>query len=234
MATLESLQAKIQRLQAQADALVAKKSSAVIDKIRELMAEHGLTTADIDSHVGGKKRGPKTGNKAAAKAGSSIAKYRDPKTGATWSGHGRAPAWIAGAKDRSKFLVEGNALVSAPAAKKVAKAGNYVRGTQPALYLDPKSGATWSGRGRAPAWIANAKDRSRFLIDGATAADKKPVVKKAAAKEAPTAKKAAAKKAPAAKKAAAKKAPAKKASRKSVAVPAAQVSTVESGAEFTT
>jgi DNA-binding protein H-NS len=127
MATLESLQAKIQRLQAQADALLAKKSSAVIEKIKSLMAEHGLTTADIDAHAGGKKRGAKPGAKAAAKAPSAVANYRDPKTGATWSGRGRAPRWIASAKDRSKFLVEGNAVVSAPAATKVAKAGNYVR-----------------------------------------------------------------------------------------------------------
>ncbi|MGY6122185.1 H-NS family nucleoid-associated regulatory protein (plasmid) [Paraburkholderia strydomiana] len=169
MPTLESLQAKIQKLQAQADALLAKKSSAVIEKIKSLMAEHGITTADIDAHAGGKKRGPKLGAKAAAKSSTLAAKYRDPKTGATWSGHGRAPGWIASAKDRSKFLVEGNAVSSAPAAKKSAKAGNYVRGPQPALYRDPKSGATWSGRGRAPAWIANAKDRSRFVIAGAAA-----------------------------------------------------------------
>jgi len=32
-------------------------------------------------------------------------KYQHPKTGATWTGHGRAPAWIAGAKDRTKFLI---------------------------------------------------------------------------------------------------------------------------------
>ncbi|MGY6122186.1 H-NS family nucleoid-associated regulatory protein (plasmid) [Paraburkholderia strydomiana] len=29
---------------------------------------------------------------------------------------------------------------------------------------DPKSGATWSGRGRAPAWMADAKDQKKFLI----------------------------------------------------------------------
>ncbi|WP_413657953.1 H-NS family nucleoid-associated regulatory protein [Paraburkholderia phenoliruptrix] len=178
MATLESLQAKIQKLQAQAEALAVKKSSAVIEKIKNLMAEHGLTTADIDAHIGGKKRGPEPLAKAAAKSSSSAAKYRDPTTGATWSGHGRAPGWIASAKDRSKFLVEGNAVSSAPAAKKSAKAGNYARGPQPALYRDPKSGATWSGRGRAPAWIANAKDqdRSRFLIAGQTKAKAKPTI----------------------------------------------------------
>ncbi|MDR6478680.1 DNA-binding protein H-NS [Paraburkholderia graminis] len=236
MATLESLQAKIQRLQAQADALRAKKSSAVIEKIKSLMAEHGLTTADIDAHTGGKKRGPKPGVKAAARPSASAAKYRDPKTGATWSGHGRAPGWIANAKDRSKFLVEGSAVSSAPAAKKSAKAGNYVRGPQPALYRDPKTGATWSGRARPPAWIANVKDRSKFLIEGAAAAGKKPV-QTAAAKKAPTAKKTVAKKSASAKvsanKASAKKPLAKATPQKSVTA-AAPVSAVDSGAELTT
>ncbi len=163
MPTLESLQAKIEKLRAQAEALAAKKSSAVIEKIRNLMAEHGLTTADIDAHAG-KKRGPKPDIGAAAKSSASVAKYRDPKTGATWSGHGRAPGWIANVKDRSKYLTADNAAVAASAVKKTAKAGNYVRGPQPALYCDPKTGATWSGRGRAPAWLAGAKDRSKFSI----------------------------------------------------------------------
>lgn len=29
---------------------------------------------------------------------------------------------------------------------------------------DPNTGATWSGGGRVPDWIKNAKDRDRFLI----------------------------------------------------------------------
>jgi DNA-binding protein H-NS len=235
MTTLESLQAKIQRLQAQADALLAKKSSAVIDKIKNLMAEHGLTTADIDAHTGGKKRGPKPGAKAAKNAvqatgktkGKLSPKYINPKTGETWSGHARPPAWIANVKDRSKFLIAGGAQATvavskgtAGKAKAVVKktasksasrtkvVGNYVRGPQPALYRDPKTGATWSGRARPPAWIANVKDRSKFLIEGAAAAGKQPV-QKAAAKKATAAKKTAAKKA-ATKTAVAKKATAKK------------------------
>ncbi|MEM5340064.1 H-NS family nucleoid-associated regulatory protein [Paraburkholderia azotifigens] len=55
------------------------------------------------------------------------------------------------------------------AAKKRAKAGNYVMGPQTPKYRDPKSGATWSGRGRAPAWLSGAKDRSKFLIVDADA-----------------------------------------------------------------
>ncbi|WP_408431942.1 H-NS family nucleoid-associated regulatory protein [Paraburkholderia sp. RL18-101-BIB-B] len=123
------------------------------------------------------------------------------------------------------------------------------KGAQPALYRDPKTGATWSGRGRAPAWLADAKDRSKFLIDGAGAVadvsastETKPSTKKAIAKKAAVKKVAATKTAPAknvvakkvvAKKSVSAKAPAKKAPRQSVAVPA-PVAAVESGAELTT
>ncbi|KVM93591.1 H-NS family nucleoid-associated regulatory protein [Burkholderia diffusa] len=31
-------------------------------------------------------------------------------------------------------------------------------------YQNPKTGETWSGRGRAPLWIRDAKNRDRFLI----------------------------------------------------------------------
>ncbi|MGF6303280.1 H-NS family nucleoid-associated regulatory protein [Paraburkholderia sp. WC7.3d] len=217
MPTLESLQAKIQKLQKQADALVAKQSSGVIEKIRDLMAEHGLTTADIDAHAGGKKRGPKAAAKSAVIAKPSAAKYQDPKTGATWSGHGRAPGWIANAKDRSKFLIEGgaDAVVAAgvASAKKARTAGKKAlssvsaaagtgqpKGPQPAKYRDAKSGATWSGRGPAPAWLAGAKDRAKFLIASVSgvadsgAASKPKVVAKKPATKAAVAKKAPAKK----------------------------------------
>ncbi|MFM0628398.1 H-NS family nucleoid-associated regulatory protein [Paraburkholderia xenovorans] len=71
------------------------------------------------------------------------------------------------------------------------------KGPQPAKYRDPKSGATCSGRGSAPAWLAEAKDRSKFLIDGVSgvadsaaaskpkAVAKKPATTTAVAKKAP-------------------------------------------------
>jgi DNA-binding protein H-NS len=198
VATLEQIQAKLKKLQAQADAIVAKQSSSVLEKIRGLMEKHGLTTADIDAHVGSKKRGPEAGAKAGVRTVKPQVKYRDPKSGATWSGHGRAPGWIAKVKDRSKFLVDSSGTSAVPAsATKANPVGNYVRGPQAAKYRDPKSGATWSGRGRAPEWLASVKDRSRFLIDGGSAATdssaanklkavaKKSATKTAAAKNAP-------------------------------------------------
>ncbi|NIE66851.1 H-NS family nucleoid-associated regulatory protein [Burkholderia sp. Ax-1719] len=191
MATLESIQAKIAKLQAQAEEVISKKSSAVLQKIRDLMEKHGITTADIEAHVG-RRRGRMPGAKTATKAADVVVKYRDPKSGATWSGRGRAPSWIASAKDRNRFLVDESTAISSLDSAKPAKAGKYVRGHQPALYRDPKTGATWSGRGRAPAWLAGAKDRSRFLIAEVEGTAGKP--KAAATKKAAPAKKAAAKK----------------------------------------
>jgi DNA-binding protein H-NS len=127
MATLDQLQSKIQKLQHQAEALIAKNASKVIGEIRTLMERHGLTTADIDAHgANGAKRVPKAASKAAAKPvkattvaegtvakgqrkGPQPAKYRNPKTGETWSGRGPAPAWLASVKDRSKFLIAASA-----------------------------------------------------------------------------------------------------------------------------
>nr|WP_247873597.1 H-NS histone family protein [Burkholderia sp. LS-044] len=31
-------------------------------------------------------------------------------------------------------------------------------------YMDPQTGATWSGRGRPPRWIANVENRDAFLL----------------------------------------------------------------------
>lgn len=132
MATLQSLQAKIAKLQSQAEAIVKKQSASVIAEIHSLMAEHGITMDDLGSAFGGKKRGSKMAIKSALVKEASKAKYRDPKSGATWSGHGRAPGWIANAKNRDKFLIDGSATSVSPAGKTSPKSvGNYVRGPQP-------------------------------------------------------------------------------------------------------
>lgn len=105
--------------------------------------------------------GPRLPPKGAAAA----AEYRDPKTRATRTGHGRAPNWIATAKNRDKFLVdESTEAVKAAPASKAKATGNYIPGSQPAMYRDPKSGATRSGRAPEPAWLAGAKDRAKFLM----------------------------------------------------------------------
>jgi DNA-binding protein H-NS len=264
MPTLEQIQANIKKLQVQADALIAKKAQAAVDQIRQIMLTHGLTTEDIEAKAKAKREAKAMNGSASnvnAKAASSLKggtppKYQHPKTGATWTGHGRAPAWIANAKDRTKFLIASSADAALTASvstvskvKTAAKKGAAVAGAgvhrgqrtgpQPAKYLDPKTGATWSGRGPAPAWLAAAKDRTKFLVASAGSADagsakvagKKASAKKVAAKKAvatkPAAKKAVSGKtagrkvaAKAMQKPAGKKVPTKKTSPKSTAVTA--------------
>jgi DNA-binding protein H-NS len=180
MATLEQIQIRLKKLQMQADALLAKKAQSAVDQIRELMLKHGLTTADIEDKAK-TRRGPQalSANKSSVGAklskASGVARYTDPATGATWTGQGRAPAWIASAADRSKFLTDGaseTAIAAQPkfagtksAGAKAAGGVGQPTGAQPAKYINRKTGATWSGRGRAPAWLASVRDRSRFLID---------------------------------------------------------------------
>ncbi|HEY3537557.1 MAG TPA: H-NS family nucleoid-associated regulatory protein [Trinickia sp.] len=165
MATLEDIKAKIAKLQAEADAIVRKQSSAV-SKISELMEKHGLTLADLQAHLVASRRSGNAIKQNAFGRPSSAAKYLDPKTGATWTGRGRAPGWIVNAKDRSNFLIDGRAQLPTRNAASGGRKGNYVRGPQAPKYRDPATGATWSGRGRAPAWLADAKDRTEFLISG--------------------------------------------------------------------
>ncbi|MCG5078485.1 H-NS histone family protein [Paraburkholderia tagetis] len=116
MVTLDAINVKIAKLQKQAAMIAEKQSSTGLTKIRDLMHKHGLSVADIESFVG-KKRGRKPSALAAkgdvkaprASVHHVEPKYADPKTGATWSGRGRAPAWISDVKDRSKFLIEAGA-----------------------------------------------------------------------------------------------------------------------------
>jgi DNA-binding protein H-NS len=251
MPTLEQIQAKLKKLQAQADVIIARKAQVAVDQIRDLMLKHGLTTADIETQAKARRAARALNGKAkAAGSGKAMAKYRDHKTGATWTGHGRAPGWIAGVKDRTQFLIEGVSDLKSAAKAVVAhaKAGKgQPKGAQPPKYINPKTGATWSGRGPAPAWLATVKDRTKFLIEGASATvadanhkaakkagkvksaatsgvvSKKAAARKVVAKKAGAAKKAVAKKATAVtKKVAAKKGAAKPAAKKSAATQAAR------------
>ncbi|MGY6240284.1 H-NS histone family protein (plasmid) [Burkholderia ambifaria] len=75
----------------------ARKSeaTAVISQIRSKVAEYGLEPRDIFPFVG-----------SAMKRSKASPKYMNPETGATWSGRGRAPRWIADAQDPERFLLD--------------------------------------------------------------------------------------------------------------------------------
>jgi len=71
--------------------------SSAVAKVRELVAEYGLTAQDIFPGRGSKSVSTKAVSKVAAK-------YRDPATGQTWTGRGKAPKWIEG-QDRTPFTI---------------------------------------------------------------------------------------------------------------------------------
>ncbi|MFW2270607.1 H-NS family nucleoid-associated regulatory protein [Burkholderia orbicola] len=95
MATYKELKAKMEALAEQTEAARIAEFRAVVEDIRAKVTEYGISEKDIFSRQRGRTL------KAAVEA-----KYRDPKTGATWSGRGRAPAWIKDAKNRDRFLIQ--------------------------------------------------------------------------------------------------------------------------------
>jgi DNA-binding protein H-NS len=70
--------------------------AGVISQVKSLMAEHGLTLADL---------GGKTGKAPSASAGRKVApKYRNSATGETWTGRGLQPKWVQAAVASGKKL----------------------------------------------------------------------------------------------------------------------------------
>jgi DNA-binding protein H-NS len=123
MSKLTAIRKQIAALEAEAERITTQEMSAAIAKVKEIMSTFGLTIEHLQATVTGKQASVAKKVKA-KRAGGGIAKFADPKTGMTWSGFGRAPAWIAGAKNRDAFLVDKSgvkspeAAVKAPVAKK--------------------------------------------------------------------------------------------------------------------
>jgi len=94
----EELQAKIADLQAQAAKVKEEEKEQAIAMARTMISAYGITARDLGLDKAPKtKTGPKPGNKVSPK-------YRDPQSGATWSGRGKTPRWINGA-DRSQYAI---------------------------------------------------------------------------------------------------------------------------------
>jgi len=95
MPTYKQLTEQLAKVQAQMAAAREKELTATIAQIREQIAEYGITAEEL---------GFSSKRFASRKSAGLPPKYRDPKTGATWSGRGRAPAWLG--KRRDKFLIQ--------------------------------------------------------------------------------------------------------------------------------
>lgn len=77
-----------------------RELSDAVAQVRSLVSEFGLTPQDV--FPAGKGAG-KTGR--SSMAGTKVApKYRNPTTGETWTGRGKAPKWIQN-ENREKFAI---------------------------------------------------------------------------------------------------------------------------------
>ena len=101
MASLKELLAQKAEIEKKIDEVARNERAEAVAKVRALMAEHGLSIADL-------------GNRAPARAGKASggkvpAKYRDAATGQSWSGRGLRPNWLkaalAGGKKLEDFAV---------------------------------------------------------------------------------------------------------------------------------
>nr|WP_180317262.1 H-NS histone family protein [Delftia acidovorans] len=75
-----------------AEVMKTEKAGAVAE-VRNLVQQYQLTEQDVF---------PASGRKAKGSVG--APKFRDPETGATWTGRGKPPNWIVG-KERSDFAI---------------------------------------------------------------------------------------------------------------------------------
>lgn len=93
-ATYKELLEQLKALEIQAEEARKRELKDAVAKVRELIDQFGLTAEDVFP----------TSRKKASSGNPVAPKYRDPATGATWTGRGKAPKWIAG-QDKEKFAI---------------------------------------------------------------------------------------------------------------------------------
>lgn len=86
MASLKELLAQKEALDKEIENTKKQARSEALAKVRALMLEYGLTSADLSA---------KSTAKGGARSGGKVAvKYRNTATGDTWSGRGLRPNWL--------------------------------------------------------------------------------------------------------------------------------------------
>ncbi len=95
MKSYQEIRAEIARLETQAEEARSREIASAITEIKSKMAELGITVADLE---GGRSK--KTAKRSAAEP-----KFKDPNSGATWSGRGKQPKWLAG-KNKNDYLIQ--------------------------------------------------------------------------------------------------------------------------------
>jgi DNA-binding protein H-NS len=87
MANLKDLLAQKADLEKRIETVQKQARSDAVAKVKEMMAEYGLSIADLNA----REAPPKVSK---TKGGKVPVKYRDAATGDTWSGRGLQPKWL--------------------------------------------------------------------------------------------------------------------------------------------
>lgn len=95
MTTYAEYVEQIAKLQSLAEAARKDEISGAIQQIKDLMQLHGITVEDLAA--GSRAKPAKT-------KGTVAAQFKNPETGETWTGRGRAPRWLDG-KDKEQFRI---------------------------------------------------------------------------------------------------------------------------------
>lgn len=94
MSSYKELLAQRDLLDKQIKEAVLREKADGIAKAKHIIEQYDLTASDLFSRKAGVRI---SGGKVAPK-------YRNPSTGDTWTGRGKAPKWIEG-RDRTNFLI---------------------------------------------------------------------------------------------------------------------------------
>jgi DNA-binding protein H-NS len=122
MSKYAELKAQAEKYMKQAELLLVKETKEAIIEIKRLMKLYELTAEDIGlSSAGARKAGKKTGRKLSAKNTAAktrktrktksndgrarvAPKFKDPETGATWTGRGKQPKWLSAQLSAGKSI----------------------------------------------------------------------------------------------------------------------------------
>lgn len=153
------IQKKIAALQKEADAVLAREVTGVVERIRVAIAHYGLTADQLFGRTATKPNKARVAKATGQKKQGRIA-YGDGQ-GNTWGGWGKRPTWLrealAAGKKLEDFQLSAQSTKPASAAKKMKK-----RRPSGVLYSDG-AGHSWTGRGPQPRWLKEAIAQGKTL-----------------------------------------------------------------------
>lgn len=88
--------------------MLKSEAAQAITMVKETIARYNLTATDLGlSLARGKTQAKASGvqGKASQPKPVAVAKYRDPNTGRTWTGHGKQPGWYKSARNKDALRI---------------------------------------------------------------------------------------------------------------------------------